>query len=262
MKELSIGEVTYSVVAEDGSRTYGIKSYDKAFEVAGRNVGMYVADRGGFGSVRIHKETVVGIVSARSDKVCRSDPSIREKLSGLVDELIESCKDVGADSKAVRTAGRWTGDVCRLISAAVDYIVMLMLDAHVGKYATLKADGADETRHVATSDSEGIDSRAGRDGDASIVAPEVQPRTQRGEFLRLLDLFAMEFVALALDFYKPTFKGGEICFECRDFAAAEKRARALKRLAAGIEELEDVYDVGKAHALIIAYRDEVGGPQD
>lgn len=255
MKELSIGDVTYGIMAGGGAiRSSGFDTYDEAMETAGRNTGIWVADIGGEEKVAVIQEKVVGVISVESDKARRRDPGIGEKLSGLVDELVESFEKVSADGKAIRTAGRWAGDVCRIIGMAVDHVVWNPLDADVGKDPAFKADGADEARRVTTPLPEGIDGRAGRDGDASVVVPEVKLRTKRGEFRRLLDFFAMEFVKLAIALYEPRLDGGEVMFECRDFLTAKKRAEAMKRLAGAIEDLsrsdcgvDDVHDAIIAH---------------
>lgn len=254
MRELSIGVVTYGIEGEDGSRSSGFDTYDKAMETAGRNAAGWVADIGGVEKVAVIQEKVVGVISVASDKARRRDPGIGEKLSGLVDELVESFEKVSVDGKAVRTAGRRAGDVCRIIGMVVDHVVWLKLDADVGKDPTFKADGADEARRVTTPLPEGVDGRAGRDGDVSVVVPEVKLRTKRGEFRRLLDLFAMEFVKLAITFYEPRLDGDELVFECRDFLAAKKRAEAMKRLAGAIEDLSrSDCGVNDVHDAIIAY---------
>ena len=259
MKELSIGDVTYGIEAEDGSRSSGFDTYAEAMEYAGRNAAGWVADVGGVEKVAVIQEKVVGVISEASDKVRRRDPGIGEKLSGLVDELVESFEKISADGKAIRTAGRWTGDVCRMIGMAVDHVVWPILNADVGKDSTFKADGADEARRVTTPLPESIDGRAGRDGDASVVVPEVKQRTKRGEFRRLLELFAMEFVKLALAFYEPRLDGGEVMFECRDFLTAKKRAEAMKRLAGAIEDLSHSgCSVDDVHGAIIAYCNDLG----
>lgn len=259
MKELSIGDVTYGIEAEDGSRSSGFDTYAEAMEYAGRNTGMWVADNGGVEKVAVIQEKVVGVIYVSSDKDRRRDPSIGEKLSGLVDELVESFEKVSENSKFIRTAGRWAGDVCRLVATTADLVVWHPLDADVSKDAAFKTDGADEARRGATSLPEGIDGRTGRDGDASVVVPEVKQRAQRGEFRRLLDLFAMEFVKLAIAFYEPRLDGGEIAFECRDVLTAKKRAEAMKRLAGAIDELSHSdCGVDDVHDAIIAYCNEVG----
>lgn len=177
----------------------------------------------------------------------------------LVDELERLANGLWCGGKSESAASIGASDIYDVIGKLGVAIDRARREAEVRHKAALEAFWADKARLFAVSAPKGENAVRSVDQNMAISVAAVRLDAQRGEFLRLLDLFAMEFVALALDFYKPTFEVGEICFKCRDFAAAEKRARALKRLAAGIDELKDGYDVGKTHELIITYSNERRG---
>ena len=145
-------------------------------------------------------------------------------------------------------------DFCSLIGEVGIAIVDARRKAEIRYRAALEAFWADEARHFAESTPQGEGAVRTVDENMAIAFAAVRVSAKRGEFLRLLDFFAMEFVKLALAFFEPRPDGGEVVFECRDFLAAKKSAEAMKRLAGAIDELSrsDCY-VKDVHDAIIAY---------
>jgi len=138
--------------------------------------------------------------------------------------------------------------VCRVPAMARD-------GEHKAELAAFVAGGAGDCRRrvVCIGDAFDADEHARGEMDAVEALADVEPGRLIGEAALVCVAFRAEFVRLALDVCQPRVDGDEVVFECRDPLAAKERAKALKRLAARVDEFEDVNDVSNAHALIIAY---------
>ena len=138
--------------------------------------------------------------------------------------------------------------VCRVPAMARD-------GEHKAELTAYVAGGAGDCRRrvVCIGDAFDADEHARGEMDAAEALADVEPGRLVGEAALVCVAFRAEFVSLALDVCQPRVDGDEVVFECRDPLAAKERAKALKRLAARVDEFEDVNDVSNAHALIIAY---------
>ena len=138
--------------------------------------------------------------------------------------------------------------VCRVPAMARD-------GEHKAELAAYVAGGTGDCRRrvVCIGDAFDADEHARGEMYAAEALADVEPGRLVGEAALVCVAFRAEFVRLALDVCQPRVDGDEVVFECRDPLAAKERAKALKRLAARVDEFEDVNDVTNAHALIIAY---------
>ena len=132
---------------------------------------------------------------------------------------------------------------------------------HEAELAAFIAGGTGECRRrvVCIGGTFDADEHARGELDAAKAPTDGETSRLIGEALLACIAFRAEFVRLALDICQPRVGGGEVVFECRDPLAAKERAKALERLAARVDQFEDVDDVTNAHALIIAYSDWMEG---
>ena len=175
-------------------------------------------------------------------------------MKELVDKFESLTDDIWLRDKAEATRHIGASHLCQLIGEVGVAVADARGEAEIRYRAALEAFWTDQARHFAEVSSQGEGTMHAIDKNMAIVSAAVRIRAKRGEFLRLLDLFAMEFVKLAIAFYEPRLDRGEVMFECRDLLTAKKRAEAMKRLAGAIEDLsrsdcgvDDVHDAIIAH---------------
>lgn len=180
-------------------------------------------------------------------------------MKELIDKLESLTHDIWFADKPESARQIGASHFCQLIGEVGVLIADARGEAEIRYHAALEAFWTDQARHFAEVSPQGEGTMHAIDKNMAIVSAAVRICAQRGEFLKMLDLFAMEFVKLAIAFYEPRLDGGEVMFECRDFFAAKKRAEAVKRLAGAIEELSRPgCNVDKVHDAIIAYCTDSG----
>lgn len=171
-----------------------------------------------------------------------------DELERLVERLWGDGYVEAAPLSAAFEVYALAASVCRVPAMARD-------GEHKAELAAYVAGGAGDCRRrvVCIGDAFDADEHARGEMDAAEAPADVEPGRLVGEAALVCVAFRAEFVRLALDVCQPRVDGDEVVFECRDPLAAKERAKALKRLAARVDEFEDVNDVSNAHALIIAY---------
>lgn len=177
----------------------------------------------------------------------------------LVDELERLANDVwfGNESESARRIE--ASDFCNLVSKVGESVAGMRDKAEIRYRAALEAFWADKARHFAESAPQGESAMRTVDANMAVAFAAVRIDTQRGELLRLLDFFALEFIKLTLAFYEPGVHCCEVEFECRDFLAAKKRVEAMKRLAGAIDGFANSNcNVEDIHKAIIAYSTDAG----
>lgn len=240
----------YGLIHDGMCSTAGFKTFEEALRHASESLSLWVAEHGGGDSLEVCAYETVAKIGIDTTLPARSEDG--PTLAGLIDELAAGRVETAGNGETVGTAGRWAGDVCRVMCLALDIISTCCLDCKVGKDAALEADRADKAGDGAEADPQGVGGVAA-DRNELVSGAEVEAGTKRVQILRLLDAFALEFVGLALEFYKPRFGDGEIFFQCGDLLAAQKRAEALKRLAGAIDKFKHGdCTVDDFHAAIIA----------
>lgn len=179
-------------------------------------------------------------------------------LSGLIDELESLAERFwrADDCKTADAIG--ASELCHLVGRFGEAVNRARGYAEVRYNAALEAYWADKARDFAKTSPEGEHAVRAIDENMAISRAAVELEAKRGEFLRLLDLLALEFIDIALRCNKPRLYGFQIVFECLDVLAIKKRAEALKRLARTVDELEYSDDFfTSVHAAIIAYSNEL-----
>ena len=184
-------------------------------------------------------------------------------MKELVNKIESLAHDVWTteESESARQIG--ASNFCQLIGEVGVAIDRARGEAEIRYRAAFEAFWTDQARHFAEVSPQGEGAVHAIDKNMAIASAAVRISAQRGEFLRLLDLFAMEFVKLAIAFYEPCLDGGEIAFKCGDVLTAKKRAEAMKRLAGAIDDLSrSDCNADDVHDAIIAYCNEVGSPAE
>lgn len=177
----------------------------------------------------------------------------------LVDKIESLAHDIWTTDEPEPARQIGASHFCQCIGEVGVAIDRARGEAEIRYRAALEAFWTDQARHFAEVSPQGEGTMRAIDKNMAIVSAAVRIRAQRGEFLRLLNLFAMEFVKLAIAFYEPCLNGGDVVFECRDFLTAKKRAEAMKRLAGAIEDLSrSDCGVDDVHGAIIAYCNGLG----
>lgn len=175
-----------------------------------------------------------------------------ETLAGLVGELERLGERLFRDGEPVAATGVRAVDLYGLLGRARSVVARYAEVAKVDHRLALEARRADEARDGAVAAPQGVGGATAGDGDEPVC----------GAYCRALDLFALEFVKLALKFLDADMRGGEVSFVCRDFVAAKKQAEALKGLA---EEVLDyphcLQDGTRIHDAILAYSLAVWRPR-
>lgn len=180
-------------------------------------------------------------------------------MKELIDKLESLAHDIWLTDKPEFAQLIGASDFCHLIGEVGVFVDRARAEAEVRYRAALEAFWADESRHFAEVTSKGEGTVQAVDKNMAIASAAVRIRAQRGEFLKMLDLLAMEFVKLALAFFKPRLDFGKVEFECGNFFAAQEHAEAMKRFAGAIDELSrSDCSVDKVHAVIIAYCNDSG----
>lgn len=180
-------------------------------------------------------------------------------MRDLVDKLESLAHDIWSTDKPESARQIGAAHFCQLIGEVGVLIADARGEAEIRYRAALEAFWTDQARHFAEVSPQGEGTMHTIDKNMAIAFAAVRIRAQHGEFRRLLDLFAMEFVKLAIAFYEPRLDGDELVFECRDFLTAKKRAEAMKRLAGAIEDLSrSDCGVNDVHDAIIAYCNDLG----
>lgn len=174
-------------------------------------------------------------------------------MEELVGELERLAERLWSADELKSATGVGATELCQLLGRLGEAVGRVRSDAEIGYRAALEAYWADKAGNFAKAAPQGEDAVRTVDENMAISSAAVGIRTKHGEVLRLLDAFAMEFVGLALDVYKPHFGDGEIFFECGNLFAAQERTESLKRLARAIDELEKGECGLDVHAAIIAY---------
>ena len=179
------------------------------------------------------------------------------KLEELVDKLKSLFDLIWSADEMKSATGSGAADFCDLVGKVGVAVRDVRAEAQVAYHAALEAYWADKARGFAVAAPDGKGAVHPIDEYMAISRAAVELDTKLGEFLCLIDAFAMEFISLSLKFYQPRFCGRDIEFECRDVFTCKKQADALKRLARAIEELEGGYDHVKIHDAIIQYCGEI-----
>ena len=180
-------------------------------------------------------------------------------MKELVDKLQGLAYDFWTTDKPESARQIGASHFCHLVGDVGVAIDRARGEAEIRYRAALEAFWTDQARHFAEVSPQGEGTVLAIDKNMAIVSAAVSIDAKRGEFLSLLDLFAMEFIKLAIAFYEPCLDGGEIAFKCDDVLTAKKRAEAMKRLAGAIDELSHSdCSVDDVHDAIIAYCNEVG----
>ena len=180
-------------------------------------------------------------------------------MKELVDKLQGLAYDFWTTDKPESARQIGASYICHLVGYVGVAIDRARGEAEIRYRAALEAFWTDQARRFAEVSPQGEGAVHAIDKNMAIASAAFRIHAQRGEFLRLLDLFAMEFVKLAIAFYEPRLDGGEVMFECRDFLTAKKRAEAMKRLAGAIDGFANSNcNVEDIHEAIIAYSTDAG----
>ena len=176
------------------------------------------------------------------------------KMKELIDELESLAEGFWLADEAEATGGIGALELYDFMDRFGHAVYDARTRAKVRYNAALEAYWTNEARDFAKTAPEGERAVRTIDENMAISRAAVGIDAKFGEFLRLLDVLAVEFIHLVSRLFQVRFETGYVSFESGDLVACKKQAEALKTFAGMIEKFEEGdYAIDDFHAASIAY---------